>query len=101
MEKENKNFKLIATMTAPTPCPDRNGGEGRSPDQGVGKNSKMSWQGETGYITKEMIKKYIEDLNSPIYYMSGPPAIVKAMRELLEKIGVSEDNIRFEEFTGY
>ena len=93
LEKENKNFKLVATMTAPT--------QGRSPDQSVGKNSKMSWQGETGFITKEMIKKYIGDLNSPIYYMSGPPTMVKAMRDLLEKIGVSEDNIRFEEFTGY
>ena len=48
-----------------------------------------------------MIQKHIEDLFSPIYYMSGPPKMVKAMRELLEKIGISEDNIRFEEFTGY
>lgn len=78
LEKENKNFKLIPTMTAPTP-----------------------WQGETGFITKEMIQKHIKDLNSPIYYMSGPPAMVKAMRELLEKIGIQDDNIKFEEFTGY
>ena len=88
-------------MTAPTPCPDRNGGEGRSPDQGVGKNSKMSWQGETSYINKEMIQKYVGDLNLPIYYVSGPPKMVKAMRDLLEKIGVLKDNIRFEEFAGY
>ena len=93
LEKENRNFKLVATMTAPT--------QGRSPDQSVGKNSKTSWQGETGFITKEMIQKHISDLNSPVYYMSGPPAMVKTMRELLEKIGVSEDNIKFEEFTGY
>lgn len=93
LEKENKNFKLIATMTAPT--------QGRSPDQSVGNNSKMSWQGETGFITAEMIKKYIGDLNSPIYYMSGPPAMVKAMRELLKKISVSDGNINFEEFAGY
>ena len=91
--KENQNFKLVATMTAPT--------QGRSPDQSVGKNSKMSWTGETGYINKEMLKKYIQDINQPIYYMSGPPAMVKAMRELAEKIGASDDNIKFEEFTGY
>lgn len=77
-EKENKNFKLIATMTTPTP-----------------------WQGETGFINKEMIQKHIGDLNSPIYYMSGPPAMVKAMRNLLKEIGVNNDNIKFEEFTGY
>lgn len=90
---KNKNFRLVATVTAPT--------QGRSPDQSVGKNSKIPWQGETGFITKEMIQKHIKDLNSPIYYMSGPPAMVKAMRDLLEKIGVSDDSIKFEEFTGY
>ena len=93
LEKENKNFKLIATMTAPT--------ESRSPDQSVGKKSKQAWLGETGFINKEIIQKYLKDLNSPIYYMSGPPMMVKAMRELAEKIGASDSNIKFEEFAGY
>ncbi|OHA53815.1 MAG: oxidoreductase [Candidatus Terrybacteria bacterium RIFCSPLOWO2_02_42_20] len=93
LEKENKNFKLVATMTAPT--------ESRSPDQSVGKKSKQAWRGETGFINKEIIQKHLKDLNSPIYYMSGPPQMVKAMRELAEKIGASNDNIKFEEFAGY
>ena len=101
LEKENNNFKLVATMTAPTARPDRSGGEGRSPDQSVGEKSKQAWLGETGFINKEMIQKYLKDLNSPIYYMSGPPMMVKAMRELAEKIGISNDNIKFEEFAGY
>ncbi|MEK7142115.1 MAG: FAD-dependent oxidoreductase [Patescibacteria group bacterium] len=79
LEKENSNFKLIATMTSPT----------------------QEWQGETGYINKEMIQKYVKDLGSPIYYMSGSPAMVKAMRELLGKTGVIDSNIKFEEFSGY
>ena len=101
LEKENNNFKLIATMTAPTARPDRSGGESRSPDQSIGKKSKQAWLGETGFINKEMLQKYIGNLNSPIYYMSGPPAMVKAMRELAEKMGASDDNIIFEEFAGY
>ena len=48
-----------------------------------------------------MLQKYIGNLNSPIYYMSGPPVMVKAMRELAEKIGAIDDNIKFEEFAGY
>ena len=91
LEKENPNFKLVAIMTAPAP----------RPDQSVGENSKTPWQGETGFITKEMIQKYVGDLNSPIYYMSGPPTMVKAIRELLEKIGINDDSIKFEEFSGY
>ena len=82
LEKENQNFKLIATMTEM-------------------EKSKQAWRGETGFINKEMLQKYIKNLNSPIYYMSGPPAMVKAMRELAEKIGAIDDNIKFEEFAGY
>lgn len=82
LEKENANFKLIATMTEM-------------------RGSAQNWQGETGFITKEMIQKYASDLNSPIYYMSGPPPMVKAMIKLLKELGVNDDNIKFEEFTGY
>lgn len=82
LEKENKNFKLVATMTEM-------------------ENSKQVWLGETGFINKEMLQKYLKDLSSPIYYMSGPPAMVKAMRELAKKNGAIDDNIKFEEFSGY
>lgn len=59
------------------------------------------WQGERGRIDEAMLKRHIRDLNAPIYYLSGPAGMVKAMRQLLEGSGVNEDNIRTEEFTGY
>jgi ferredoxin-NADP reductase len=59
------------------------------------------WQGETGYITKAMLLKYIDDPTLPIYYLTGPPAMVTAMRKTLGEAGVDDDNIRTEEFTGY
>ncbi len=82
LEKENRNFKLVATMTEM-------------------EKSKKELQGETGFVNKEMLQKYIGNLNAPIYYISGPPAMVKAMRELAKKIGATDDNIKFEEFAGY
>lgn len=57
--------------------------------------------GETGYITKAMLLKYIGDPMLPIYYLAGPRAMVTAMRETLGEAGVDDDNIRTEEFTGY
>gem|GEM_PF-3168675 len=48
-----------------------------------------------------MVKKYVPDLHKPIYYLSGPEGMVKAMRTLLTTLEVDEDNIRTEEFTGY
>lgn len=59
------------------------------------------WRGERGHVTAEMVKRYVPDLTRPIYYLSGPQGMVKAMRNLLVDLKVNEDNIRTEEFAGY
>jgi ferredoxin-NADP reductase len=59
------------------------------------------WRGERGPVDADMVKKYVTDLNAPIYYLSGPEGMVKAMRQLLVGMQVNEDNIRTEEFAGY
>ena len=82
LESKNPNYKFIGTMTE------------------MGK-SNQPWSGETGYITKELIQKYIPDLSLPIYYVAGPPGMVTAMRKMLNDAGVNDDNIRTEEFSGY
>ncbi len=64
-------------------------------------HSPNTWTGETGYITKAILERYIDDLTIPIYYSSGPAAMVAAMRKTLAEAGVDDDNIRTEEFTGY
>lgn len=63
--------------------------------------SSREWHGETGFISKDMLLRYIDDLTLPIYYVDGPPAMVNAMRKLLNEAGVDDDNIRTEEFSGY
>ena len=47
------------------------------------------------------IKESVGDLSGTIYYIVGPPAFVGVMTQALEKLGVSRDDMRFEEFTGY
>lgn len=63
--------------------------------------SKLEWQGERGFINREMLIKYLSDLRGPIYYIAGPPAMVAAMREMLISAGAEEDDVRTEEFGGY
>jgi ferredoxin-NADP reductase len=63
--------------------------------------SKLDWQGERGFINREMLMRHFRDLSGPIYYIAGPPAMVAAMRQMLTKAGVDEDDIRTEEFAGY
>ena len=80
--KQHSSFKFIPTMTEP-------------------EKSAQQWKRETGYITRSMIKRYINDLKSPIYYIAGLPEMVDAMRKLLTDSGINEDDMRAEEFTGF
>jgi ferredoxin-NADP reductase len=82
LAKENPNFMFVPTMTNI-------------------EKSAQSWDGEKGYINADMLKKYVHDDMMPIYYLAGPPAMVAAMRKMLQESGVSNDDIRFEEFAGY
>jgi ferredoxin-NADP reductase len=81
-QEENPNFKLIGTMTDMA-------------------NSSQSWEGEQGVINPEMIKKYIEDIGKPIFYIAGPPGMVEAMNKMLLENGIPEEKINKEDFTGY
>ncbi len=60
-----------------------------------------AWNGESGYITSEMIKRYVPDTAQAIFYMAGPLPFVTAMKTAIADAGGDPDNIRFEEFTGY
>ncbi len=82
VQSENPNFKLINTLTDKENLPE-------------------DWMGEAGFITKDMISKYITDLNLPIYYIAGPPQTVEAMEKMLEDAGIPEEKIKSENFTGY
>ncbi|MEP6757025.1 MAG: FAD-dependent oxidoreductase [Chthonomonadales bacterium] len=81
-QKSNSNFTLVGTMTE------------------MEKSSK-TWSGETGFVTKAMLMKSVEDLNLPIFYVSGPPTMVAAMRKILVESSVKVEHIRTEEFSGY
>lgn len=82
LAKQNPNFHLVGTMTEV-------------------EKSKQSWDGERGFIDAAMLKRRLAELNGPIYYTAGPPAMVAAMRDMLVKAGVDEDDIRAEDFAGY
>lgn len=65
------------------------------------KNSQMPWQGNCGFINREMLVEHFCELHGPIYYAAGPPEMVAAMRQMLIRLGVDDDDIRTEEFGGY
>lgn len=63
--------------------------------------SRQPWKGETGFINREMLTRHLPQLQGPVYYIAGPPAMVAAMRQMLAAAGVDEDDVRTEEFGGY
>lgn len=84
LAQQDANFHLVATMTEME--------KSKQP---------QSWTGEQGFIDPAMLKRHLAALNGPIYYIAGPPAMVAAMRDMLAKAGVDEDDIRTEDFAGY
>jgi ferredoxin-NADP reductase len=48
-----------------------------------------------------MLSRYLLGLQGPIYYIAGPSGMVTAMTDLLTSSGVSDDDIRTEEFGDY
>lgn len=75
----NPNYMFVPTMTGSNP----------------------EWTGQTGHITAEMLRRFVDDSQFAIYYVAGPQGLVSAMRRMLGEVGVNEADIRAEEFTGY
>lgn len=63
--------------------------------------SDGSWTGDTGYLDHAMLTRHLQGIESPLYYIVGPPAMVKGIRTMLKNVGVGKADIRTEEFAGY
>ncbi len=82
MQQENKNLKVIYTLTCPEAIPE--------------------WHGLTGFINDDMVVKQIPDFKERVFYVCGPPKMVGVMQRILkDKLCVEPKNIITENFTGY
>ncbi len=79
MQRQNRNFKVINTIT--------------QPDKG--------WKGLTGRINKETVQKEIPDYMERVFYICGPPKMVDAMVGVLKEMNVPDEQIKQEYFPGY
>ncbi len=80
--KENKNFTLVNTITRP-------------------EQSKSKWNGRVGRIDEALIKEYTDDIQNTYFYVIGPPAMIEVMVQTLKNLGVQDNKIIIERFTGY
>jgi ferredoxin-NADP reductase len=79
---ENRNFQPVHTLTDEIP---------------------ESWSGERGRIDRSMIERHLnkDELGNSIFYICGPPGMLKAMQKLLQEMQAPKERIKVEEFTGY
>jgi ferredoxin-NADP reductase/nitrite reductase/ring-hydroxylating ferredoxin subunit len=90
----NKNLKIIYTISE----------KDQNNEQSSLSSTANDWKGEYGRINKAMILKYVDTsvLNNSIFYICGPPNMLKAMQSLLQvDLEIPKEKIKVEEFIGY
>jgi ferredoxin-NADP reductase len=79
LEHQLTDFRLILTMTQ---------------DDG--------WDGESRKVDAEFLRDHLrEDLNQYTFLVAGPPAMAQAIEASLTGAGLSEENVKVEQYSGY
>jgi Na+-transporting NADH:ubiquinone oxidoreductase subunit F len=63
--------------------------------------SDDDWDGPVGFIHQVAYDQYLADHEAPEdceYYMCGPPLMISAVQKMLSDLGVSEENVMFDDF---
>jgi glycine betaine catabolism B len=87
LASQNKNIKVVYTVTE---------------EEQV--SNTENWSGERGRIDKSMLERYLtkDEIDNAVFYICGPPGMLKAMQELLQKeLQIPKDRLKVEAFTGY
>jgi ferredoxin-NADP reductase len=78
-EQRNPNFRLILTMT-----------------------DDPGWDGESRRIDPPFFRDHLgDDLDEYTFMVAGPPDMVESMKEALTEVGVAEENVLAQNFSGY
>ena len=81
VQKENDNFDWHLALSEPLP--------------------EDAWTGHTGFIHQVLYDNYLKDHPAPEdveYYLCGPPMMLKACMDMLDGLGVEQENILFDDF---
>ena len=62
-------------------------------------NPPEGWEGETGYVTADVLRRYLpKQYKRFIYFICGPDPLMDAMEEALPQLGVPRENVQTERF---
>ncbi|NQU71578.1 MAG: NADH:ubiquinone reductase (Na(+)-transporting) subunit F [Rhodospirillales bacterium] len=81
LQNAHENFQWSVALSAPRP--------------------EDEWHGKTGFIHDVLYDSYLKNHPAPEdceYYLCGPPMMIKAVRNMLDNLGVDPDNIFSDDF---
>jgi Na+-transporting NADH:ubiquinone oxidoreductase subunit F len=81
LEAKNDNFSFFVAFSDPRP--------------------EDNWDGMTGFIHQRLYDHYLKDHPDPTeieYYLCGPPAMLKAVQNMLDDLGVDPEMIAYDSF---
>ncbi|MCP1384194.1 NADH:ubiquinone reductase (Na(+)-transporting) subunit F [Runella sp. CRIBMP] len=81
IEREFPNFRFEIALSIPLP--------------------EDNWTGYVGFIHEVVKNEYLDDHPAPEdieYYLCGPPMMLSAVQTMLDNLGVSKENIAFDDF---
>jgi len=83
LQREHENFPWHVALSEPLP--------------------EDNWEGFTGFIHQVLLKEYLEKHQAPEdceHYTCGPPLMLPAVLQMLDDLGVEQENILFDDFGG-
>jgi Na+-transporting NADH:ubiquinone oxidoreductase subunit F len=83
LQAEHENFEWHVALSEPQP--------------------EDRWQGYTGFIHEVLYENYLKEHPMPEeceYYLCGPPMMITAVTNMLDKLGVERENVSFDDFGG-
>ncbi len=81
LQTEHENFRWTAALSEP--------------------GAEDNWPGERGFVHEVLYKRHLADHPAPEecdYYLCGPPMMIKAVLRMLDRLGVDQDDIHFDDF---
>lgn len=83
LQESNENFKWHVALSEPLP--------------------EDNWTGYTGFIHQVLLENYLKTHPAPEdveYYLCGPPMMNQAVIDMLQSLGVEDENIMLDDFGG-
>ena len=83
IEKNHANFSFHLALSDPLP--------------------EDNWTGYSGFIHRVLFDEYLRDHPAPEdvnYYLCGPPMMTQAVFDMLDSLGVEQENIHYDDFGG-